>query len=93
MLTKKRLPENYTELFGDAVISNFEGVIDHEVAEHLKDQMLYSRYSGWHFNGIVWYENGLWYCELWHMGSYQYTLLADTLEEIQEDVTSVFGVE
>jgi len=93
MLTKKRLPENYAELSGNAVISNFEGGIDHDVSEHLKGKRLFSRYSGWHFNGIVWHENGLWYCELWNIGSYQYTLVADNLEEIQEDVIAVFGAE
>ena len=91
MISDKRLPKAYRELRGDAVISNFEGKVNPKISKVLQGRSLFSRYVGWDFNGLVWFSEGEWYCELWHLGEYRYTLVASTLAEIQEDVTAVFG--
>ena len=86
-----RIPESFLEYEGEEIMSNFDGAIVSETAEAIKGKELFSRYSGWNFNGKVWWQNNLWNCEVWCYGSFQKTFNAETLDEIMSDVCSEYG--
>lgn len=92
MTNYKRIPDGYTEL-KDSVMSNFTKAIDRAVAEQLKIGKHFSHYPGWDFAGYVWYdkERLKWLCEVWIYHRYIKTFEADTLENIMQDVSDVFG--
>lgn len=91
MDTQFRLPEKFTEYDGEAIMSNFDGQIDKDVATEIKGKKLFSRYSGWNFNGKVWWQNDLWHCEVWCYQSWRQTVSCDTLEQIMEEVMQEYG--
>jgi len=87
-----KLPEHFTEVYDD-IMSNFDGMINQPVVEAIKGKELFSRYSGWNFNGRVWWdgENQKWCCEIWVYGARQKTLMSNDLEEIMTDVCDQYG--
>ena len=89
----EELPLNFNELFGDGLMSNYDGLIDQKVADLLKGEPLFSRYAGWNFNGKVWWEDSRWHCEVWRYGSHVNTISEDTLEEIMHSVCEMYGYE
>ena len=92
MNNKSRIPEDYKDSLKD-VISNFDGIVDHEAANEIKDKELYGSHAGWNFHGRVWYQEDKWCCEVRCYGSWQGTFIADTLEEIMKDVSDEHGYE
>lgn len=90
MCSTSRIPESYSE-YEKAVMSNFDHTIDKEVAKHIKYKDLFSVYSGFNFNGKVWWQNNLWNCEVWTYRSYHQTFNAETLDEIIIDVCFEYG--
>ena len=85
-----RRPISFTD-FPDEIMSNFDHCIDEKVAEAIKDKPLYAQYSGWNFCGYVWWQNNKWCCEVWTYNSWSKTFMADTLQEIMENVSSEYG--
>jgi len=90
MGSSSRIPESYSE-YPEAVMSNCDHTIDYEVAEHIKGKELSAQYAGWNFCGYVWWEGGMWNCEVWHYNSWQKTFNAETLEEMMSDVCDEYG--
>ena len=90
-ITQVRLPDDFTEHDGNAVLSNLDRGVDESVMEEIKGKELFSRYAGWNFNGLVWWQNKQWHCEVWRYRSYNETFSADTLEEIMTLVSDKYG--
>jgi hypothetical protein len=88
---KARIPEGFTYYPGEEIMSNFDHKVVKETAEAIKGKPLISHYSGWHFNGQVWWENDKWMCEVWRYGHWVKTFICDTLEEIMFEVSCEYG--
>jgi hypothetical protein len=83
----------YTTELAERVMSNFDHEIDKDAARHLRDEEVFSRYSGWNFNGLVWWDRVAdeWKCEVWTYGNPRAVVGAFTLEEIMQKVSDKFG--
>lgn len=90
MGSSSRIPESYSK-YPETLMSNYDHTIEQDVAEEIKDKELYARYAGWNFCGYVWWEGEMWNCEVWHYGSWQKTVNAETLEEIMSEVSDEYG--
>jgi hypothetical protein len=88
-----RMPESFSEYNGDELMSNFGREIDKETEQAIKGKELFSRYAGWNFNGLVWWQDNKWLCEVWCYGSWRETFACDTTEEIMEEVSDEYGYE
>lgn len=86
------MPSNLTE-YAEPVMSNYDRLIDEDIAALLKNEPLFSRYPGWNFNGKVWWEDNRWHCAVWQYGSHVNTISEDTLEEIMHSVCEMYGYE
>lgn len=89
--TQLRIPDDFDEYHGEEIMSNFDYTIISETENAIKGQKLFSRYSAMNFNGIVWWENDLWHCEVWRFKSYQQTFSSESLKGIMNDVSSEYG--
>lgn len=89
----KLLPEGFVEYDGDELMSNFNHRIEKETAEAIKGKKLFSRYAGWNFNGLVWWQDDQWHCAVFCYGAYIETASENTLEEIMKTVSDKFGYE
>lgn len=87
-----RRPEVFRE-YPEALMSNFDRVIDDNVAEAIQNRPLYAQYAGRNFCGYVWRQDGKWHCEIWTYKSYCETFSADTLQEIMSGVSFEYGYE
>ena len=90
-MNEKRLPSNYVEFNGESIMSNFDHQIINETLDAIKENFLFSRYPGLNFNGLVWWQDDLWHCEVWQNQSYKQTFSSTELETIAEEVSSEFG--
>lgn len=90
-----RLPENFIEFDGEEIMSNCDKEIVESTAKAIKGKELFSRYSGWNFNGIVWWDKiySKWCCEIWCYGSWQDTIVADELQDIMDEVCERWGTD
>jgi len=73
-------------------MSNCDHSIDEGLEEALQEGSL-CQYSGWNFCGYVWFEDGRYICQVWCHKSPREEILADTLKELMEDVSSEYGYE
>lgn len=88
-----RLPTNFKEHSGDAIITNIDYSINSEIQKVIKNQPLFSRYTARNFNGIVWWnENiGFWCAEVWVFRKYVASYLAETLEALADEINNEHG--
>jgi hypothetical protein len=93
MKAEIRMPRHLIEYSGDALITNLTGKIDQDIELKIKGSNHFSRYSAWNFNGLVWWndELGFWRIEVWQYNNYVATYLADTLEELANEVDRIYG--
>ena len=93
MKTEIRLPINFKEFPGFPIISNFDNSINAEIETAIKNKALFSRYSAWNFNGIVWWhdELGYWCAEVWVHRKYLVSYLAENLEELANEINDEHG--
>jgi len=87
MITK---PENKTNLIGD-VMSNFDGEIDTEIAEKLKEENSYADYPAWNFHANVWLKDGIYYALVRRYHNHESTEQAETLEELMVICREEYG--
>jgi hypothetical protein len=75
------------------LVSNFDRVIDKNVEQELITNNCKSDYPAWNFHAYVWHDDSKFYCEveIYHNieGIYDY----DTVEELIEDISDMFGWE
>lgn len=85
-----RKPDYFMFLNKD-VMSNFDHIIDKDVAKKIKREDYYAQYSGCNFCGYVWWQNNKWHCEVWRYRSFVETISENTLEEIMSSVSDQYG--
>jgi hypothetical protein len=77
----------------DLGMSNFDHSIDDGFEEALKEKpkAVYGRHSGWNFNGLVYFEGGMFFEQVWRYGAPVATISAPSLLELMEIVNSEYG--
>lgn len=85
----KTIPSSLTEI--DCFCSNYDGVIDEEIAERLRAGFNYAEYPAYGWHGQVWYEGDQFHCEVWRRHVHIDTVSADTAEQLKQDVCDEYG--
>jgi len=86
----ENVPASYEE-WPNAVMTNFDHTIDNEVAGILMEKPFYAQYSGWNFCGYVWWDDGMWACEVMQYNATMEVVRAETLDEVMEIVSDRYG--
>lgn len=79
----------------EAGMSNCDGEIDEGMDKELRAQPaeVFGRHAGWNFNGLVWFESGLFHEQVWCYRSPRKEISATTLRELMDAVNSEFGAD
>lgn len=72
-------------------LTNFDFSIDDGVEDALLARTHFAIYSGWNFNGRVWYDGKQFVCQPWTYHVPQELHKADTLKEIMSSVSDKYG--
>jgi hypothetical protein len=72
-------------------MSNCDNSIDEGLDEALRSGNVFGRHAGWNFNGLVYFEDGLFREEVYRYGSLRKVVSAPTLRELMDEVNSQFG--
>lgn len=88
-----RKPKNFFEYNGKEIMSNCDGLVIEQTSTEIKGKELFSRYSGWNFNGLVWWQDNKWCCEVWCYRNWCETIICNTLKDVMEAVSSKYGYE
>ena len=83
--------QGYTNM--QDVMSNYDRQIKSGSETKLKEGKVYGIYPAWDFNGIVWYADEQFHCEVWVYNSPRTVISAATLEELMELCSDKFGYE
>jgi len=76
------------------VMTNFDHTIDKELEEKLKSTpKTVAEYSAWDFHGQVFFKDGQFHCAVSQYKSFQKLVSAETLEEIMETCSGLYGSE
>lgn len=86
-----KVPDDYERT--DELMSNFDHSVNKNVEREMLTSKKYSSYPAYNFFGKVWYENGLWYCEVWVYGSHRGTVTGDSPEDIMNTLSNQYGQE
>jgi hypothetical protein len=88
-----RLPSNFLEYSGDPIVSNIDNEIKTEIEIEIKNKPLFSQYTAWNFNGLIWWhdELGYWAAEVWVFKKYTASYIAETLEELANEIDLEHG--
>ena len=80
---------------GDEVMSNFDHIINIDAAKALCERESFARYSGWNFNGRVWFDRDAdtFACEVWVHHVPRKAIVRGTLREIMDEVSAEYGSE
>lgn len=78
---------------GLTIMSNFDHIIDHEVAARIEFSGETADYPGWNFHGTVYFKAGCWFCRVMVYGALAGVVKAETIEELKEAVCSEYGSE
>jgi hypothetical protein len=73
------------------IMSNFDHEINPDAEEFLKNHKVYGDYPAWNFHGSVWFENGMFHCEIWQYHSHVDTISESSLAEIMESASDLYG--
>ena len=54
---------------------------------------MYSRYAGYDFNGLVWWEDklGYWAVEIWQYKEYKATIAGEYFDELVREIQELYG--
>jgi hypothetical protein len=85
-------PEDYKTNVGQ-LCSNFDHVIDREVAIKLTEGKFLADYCAWDWFGYVWFESSKYYCKVMRYNSHIGTVEADTVEDLKSELCSTYGDE
>jgi hypothetical protein len=85
----KNFPEGWDEI--DVTMSNLDGKIPSDMEKKLKKGKVFGRHPGWNFNGLVYYEKGLFKEQVWVYHVPIKTVIGRTLEELMTAVNDEFG--
>ncbi len=74
------------------VMSNFDGEIDYDIAEKLKENStFYAGYAAWDFHGDIFYHEGKYYGIIWQYHKWVNTIVADTIENLKSTACYLHG--
>jgi hypothetical protein len=73
------------------VYSNFDHVLEKAIAEKLALGGSRASHAAWDFNGIVWFEDGVWFEKINRYQHHETTLEGATLEEVLSEANGRFG--
>ena len=87
----KKIPKDYEQI--GTVMSDADNEIDKDIEKRLKKEMVQAGYAGWKFYGYIWWDREIkkYACEVWCYGIHKTTVIAETLEEIKEQVRDTYG--
>jgi len=86
-----KVPESY-ECVGD-VMSNFDHKVEDWAEEKLKSGDYYGGYAAWNFHGHVWFADGSFHVTIRCYGSHVDTVTEDTLQDIMDTCSELYGSE
>jgi hypothetical protein len=75
----------------EEVWSNFDHVINRDIAEQLKSGEYWAAAPGWNFFAYVWFAEGQYHTEIWRYGAPVAVLSAETIDELKANVCSIYG--
>lgn len=86
------IPEHYIDS-GMELMSNFDGLVDEDVAAHLIMNEETADYPGWNFHARVWYDpfQKLWYGRVMRYGSHIDTMTAESPSELRIAISDEYG--
>lgn len=92
----KKVPETYNEtniIDGEEFCSNFDGIINNEIVERMKNEDIASAYPAWDWHGSVWFDKEcqMFCCEVWRYGTHISTEESDTPEELKDLLCEKYG--
>ncbi|MBD0288652.1 MAG: hypothetical protein ICV79_25005 [Flavisolibacter sp.] len=93
METTTRLPEDFKEYNKQSLYSNLDRELRYDIAKAIKGQRMFSRFSAWDFNGLIWWDEtlGYWCCEVSKYRKYVATHANESLEALIEEVQARRG--
>ena len=77
----------------ECLMSNFDHVVNQDVAQRLRDGNCYAAYPGWNFHALVWFADGKFFCEIWRYRSYVESFCAESPEDLMRAVSDKYGWE
>lgn len=83
-------PEDF-EQYDEEIMSNFDHVINQETVQAIKGKKFWAAYPGSAFYGHVWFNDNLWYCDVWVYGSVSRTMSDETIEGLKEKICYEYG--
>ncbi|HZM84234.1 MAG TPA: hypothetical protein VFC19_51600 [Candidatus Limnocylindrales bacterium] len=84
-------PSDWTEI--ELGMSNFDHNVDEGFEGALRAGGVWGRHAAWEFNGIVWFENGLFHEQVWRRHVPQTMMSAASLRKLMTDVNDQWGWE
>ena len=73
-------------------MSNYNFSIDEGFSEALKNGgKVFGRHAAWNFNALIYFQDGLFYSDIWRYRIYMETLFAPTLRELMELNNEKYG--
>lgn len=93
MKTTLKVPLDFLPFSDEPVISNLTGEVNVVIAEAIKNKKLFAYYTAWNFHGIIWWDDriGYWIAEISVLRKYAGSYLAETLNELAREITTLHG--
>jgi len=73
------------------IMSNFNHEIENDAEEKLKAGGVYGAYPAWNFHSTVWFDSKKFKCQIKQYRVHVDTIEADSLSEIMEKASAIYG--
>lgn len=90
-LAEEKLPPADRPYESDTLMSNFDHEVDSDVRTKVRDEGFMANYPAMAFHATVWFEEGQFYAHVMRFHVYQGTWVADTPEELMEELSALYG--
>ena len=80
---------------GAPLFTNYDHVLNYQVAERIKGRPLLAIFKARDFSGMVWWfeDVRLWCIEIWFQQNFVATHIAETIEDLIEEIQEEYGDE
>jgi hypothetical protein len=75
----------------DEVMTNFDNTIKEGAEEKLRSGQFVGTYHAWNFFGLVWFQDGLFHCQVMRYRSVCETVSKESLKEIMDYCCDKYG--